>query len=411
LKFVLYSINYSPELTGIGKYNGELATALPALGVDTTVITAPPYYPEWQVHAGFSNSYSTAQPQAGLTIYRNPLYVPAKVTTVKRLLHLSSFALSSFGRLLTLLRQKPDVVFLVQPTLFCAPFALLYAKVCGAKTILHIQDYEIDAMFGLGMATQGKLRQLVSGIERFLMNRFDKVSSISFSMLENAKRKGVPEHKLLFFPNWSDTNFVHPDVDATSLRKAWGYHNDDKIVLYSGNLGQKQGLDIILEAAKALADSPEVKFIIIGSGAYRETLETMAASFGLRNVEFKPLQPWELVPQILVMADVHLVVQKKGVADAVLPSKLTNILAAGGHALVTAESFTELGKIAERYPGIYQLVEPEHSADFITALRHILQQDTKATNQIARDYAVENINSDKVIKRFVEDLQQLVNKE
>jgi colanic acid biosynthesis glycosyl transferase WcaI len=230
-------------------------------------------------------------------------------------------------------------------------------------------------------------------------------------MLENARRKGVPEHKLLFFPNWSDTNFVHPDVDASTLRAAWGYQPDDKIVLYSGNLGQKQGLDIILEAAKALADTTNVRFIIIGSGAYRETLEQLAISFGLKNVEFKPLQPWELVPQILVMADVHLVVQKKGVADAVLPSKLTNILAAGGHALVTAEQHTELGKIAQRYPGIYQLVEPEHSVDFIRELKQLLLQDTTATNQVARNYAVENINSDKVIQRFVDDLQQLVQKE
>lgn len=411
MKFILYSINYAPELTGIGKYNGELATVLPNHGVVTNVVTAPPYYPEWQVHAGFENRYSTAHPQAGLTVYRNPLYVPAKVTTLKRLLHLGSFALSSFGRLLTMLRQKPDVLFLVQPTLFCAPFALLYAKLVGAKTILHIQDYEIDAMFGLGMASDGGFKKVVSSIERFLMNRFDKVSSISFSMLDNAKRKGVPEHKLMFFPNWSDTKFVHPDIDTRALRAQWGYQPDDKIVLYSGNLGQKQGLEIVLDAAKALVDQPKVKFIIIGSGAYRETLEHTAAQLGLTNIEFKPLQAWELVPQILVMADVHLVVQKKGVADAVLPSKLTNILAAGGHALVTAEAHTELGKIAGKYPGIYQLVEPEQPHDFIAALRGLLQQNTQQTNQIARDYAVDNINSDKVIQRFVEDLKNLVNKE
>jgi colanic acid biosynthesis glycosyl transferase WcaI len=407
MKLVLYSLNYSPELTGIGKYNGELAPVLSGSGVETRVITAPPYYPEWLIKEGFENGYSHLTDENGVTIYRCPLYVPTKVTTIKRLIHLSSFAITSAFRLFSLWRLKPDVLFLVQPTLFCAPFALLFCKLRGTKSILHIQDYEIDAMFGLGLGQSGFIKKMVKGIERWLMSKFDVVSSISYSMLDNARKKGVPEEKLLFFPNWADTNFVNPDVDSSVLRAEWGFSEDDKIVLYSGNLGQKQGLEIIIEAALAFQEQPNIKFVIIGSGAYRETLEQMAADKGVSSIQFKPLQPWELVPQILVMADVHLVVQKKGVADAVLPSKLTNILAAGGHALVTAEHNTELGKISALYPGIYQLVEPEDPTAFINGLAALLATDTKATNQVARHYAVENINKDKVIQRFIQNLEQI----
>ncbi|WP_337840979.1 WcaI family glycosyltransferase [Rheinheimera sp.] len=407
MKFLLYSINYAPELTGIGKYNGELAPMLADNNLATYVLTAPPYYPEWQIKGDFHNSYSLSEGDNGVTIYRCPLYVPAKVTTLKRLVHLSSFAITSAFRLFSLWRLKPDVLFLVQPTLFCAPFALLFCKLRGTKSILHIQDYEIDAMFGLGLGQSGFIKKTVKGIENWLMSKFDVVSSISYSMLDNARKKGVPEEKLLFFPNWADTHFVHPDVDASSLRWEWGFTADDKIVLYSGNLGQKQGLEIVLDAALAFKDQPHIKFVIIGSGAYRDTLEQMASEKGISTIQFKPLQPWELVPQILVMADVHLVVQKKGVADAVLPSKLTNILAAGGHALVTAEEDTELGKISALYPGIYQLVEPENPAAFIQGLSALLAQDTRATNQIARHYAVENINKDKVINRFIQNLEQI----
>ncbi|MEY8240370.1 MAG: glycosyltransferase, partial [Cycloclasticus sp.] len=117
MKLLLQSINHAPELTGIGKYNGELAPALAQRGIKTHVLTAPPYYPEWKVHDGFKNKYSRSQ-QNGVTVYRCPLYVPKKVNTVKRLIHLASFAFSSGLRLLTLLRLKPDVLFLVQPTLF-----------------------------------------------------------------------------------------------------------------------------------------------------------------------------------------------------------------------------------------------------------------------------------------------------
>lgn len=406
MKFLLYSLNHSPELTGIGKYNGELIPALTKRGVDTCTLTAQPYYPDWKVDANYKNRWSTEYPESG-TIYRCPLYVPSKVTTLKRLLHLSSFAVTSALRLATLFKLKPDVLFLVQPTLFCAPFALLYCKLTGAKSVIHIQDFEVDAMFGLGMGDEGFIQRIVRSTESWLLKRFDVVSSISLSMLENAAKKGVAEDKLLFFPNWSDTDLVTPDVDGSELREQWGYTAEDKVVLYSGNIGQKQGLEIVLDAAESFKNRPEVKFLIIGSGAYSETLQTMAFERCLDNICFKPLQPWEDVPKVLSMADVHLVVQKSGAADAVLPSKLTNILSAGGHALVTADNHTELGKIADKYPGIYTCVEPENSDVFIEGLERCLALDTKQANMTARNYSVENLNIDKVIDRFVKDLEGL----
>lgn len=417
MKFLIYSINYEPELTGIGKYNGELASALNGRGVSVYVVTAVPYYPEWRRHEGYCNRWSKAE-NGKTVIYRCPLYVPTKVTTLRRLLHLVSFAFTSGLRLLTLLRLKPDVLFLVQPTLFCAPVALLYSKLTGAKVVLHIQDFEVDAMFGLDMTSfgggtsrsksQGVFRRLVRRCESWLMNRFDQVSSISYSMLDNAKNKGVERNKLLFFPNWSDTDFVTPEVDGSQLRCRWGYNSDEKIVLYSGNVGNKQGLEVVLDAAKVLSSSVEVKFLIIGNGAYGKKLQQLAVKMELTNLAFKSLQPWEDVPQILAMADIHLVVQKRGAADAVLPSKLTNILSAGGHALVTAEPDTELGKISTMWPGIYVLVDPENTEDFIDALKKYLEKDTTKSNMVARKYACEFLNKDKVIDQFIADMYELL---
>lgn len=413
MKFILYSINYSPELTGIGKYNGELAPDLVARGIHTDVITAPPYYPEWSVHAGFKNGYSATLCDEGVNVYRCPLYVPAEVTTVKRLLHLATFAVSSGVRLLSLWRTKPDILFLVQPTLFCAPIALIFCKLTGAKSIMHIQDFEVDAMFGLGMGGEGesKLKRFACAVESWLLKRFDVVSSISYSMLENACLKGVAEDKLMFFPNWADTNYVTPDNDGSALKTEWGFNKDDKIVLYAGNIGKKQGLEIVLSAAQALQPQHHVHFVLVGSGAHCEVLQADAAARNLTNVHFKPLQPWERVPEMLALADVHLVVQKKGAADAVLPSKLTNILSAGGHALVTAEAHTELGLIAERFPGIYTCVEPEDEQLFVAALQQLLNKDLQTTNRIARDYAVEYLSKETVLSSFEQDLQRLCGRE
>jgi colanic acid biosynthesis glycosyl transferase WcaI len=408
MKFILYSLNYSPELTGIGKYNGEMCPELAKMGMDISSIVAPPYYPEWKVPENFPRYYYSTSTAEGVSVIRCPLYVPAKVTTIKRLIHLTSFALSSGIALLSQFSKKADIIFLVQPTFFCAPMTLLMAKLTGAKAVMHIQDFEVDAMFGLGMVREGKVSQFVRKIESFLLKRFDLVSSISYSMLKNAEDKGVDPGKLLFFPNWADTHFVTPDIDGSTMRREFGFTVEDKIVLYAGNIGAKQGLEIVIDAAQHLSSQSSVKFVFVGTGAYVDTLKILAQDRALTNVYFKPLQPWARVPEMLSMADIHLVVQKKGAADAVLPSKLTNILSAGGHALVTAEFDTELGQLEQKYPTIYQRVEPESVDDFISGLSSLLSRDLSQTNTVARRYAEQYLNKDVILQRFYQDMQQLV---
>jgi len=107
------------------------------------------------------------------------------------------------------------------------------------------------------------------------------------------------------------------------------------------------------------------------------------------------------------MADVHLVIQKRGAADAVLPSKLTNILSAGGYAIVTAEQETELGVLADKFPGIYERIEPEDSSLLVSAVNKLLGQDRALHNKVARDYAVEYLSKDKILRRFEEDMKAL----
>ncbi|MFK3975013.1 WcaI family glycosyltransferase [Shewanella vesiculosa] len=410
MNLILHSLNYSPELTGIGKYNGEMCPELVKRALDVTAIVAPPYYPEWQVHQSFNAFSYQKQTIEGVGVVRCPLYVPKNVTTIKRIIHLASFAVSSAFALTSRIFNKPDVIMLVQPTLFCAPFTLLFAKLTGAKAVMHIQDFEVDALFGLGMMGDGVIARFAKRIESWLMKRFDAVSTISFSMIENAKRKGVAHDKIIHFPNWSDTEFVTPNTDGATLKAEWGFTAQDKVILYAGNIGNKQGLEIVLDAAKYFAAQTHIKFVLVGAGAYVDTLKANAANLQLSNVVFKPLQPWEKVPQMLALADIHLVVQKKGAADAVLPSKLTNILSAGGHALVTAEADTELGKIALNHPDIYTCVEPENPTAFIQGLEALLAKNLVEHNQVARHFAENHLAKDKIIDQFVSDLTQLVNK-
>lgn len=410
MNFFILSLNYSPELTGIGKYNAEMCSEFINQGYEVSAIVAPPYYPEWKVHDEFSCYRYSHSREQGVKITRCPLYIPRKVTTIKRLLHLTSFAISSGFALFSKIFNKPDVVFLVQPTLFCAPFVLLFCKLTGAKSVMHIQDYEVDALFGLELIRKGRIYVHIKKIECWLMKRFDAVSTISHNMIENAVMKGVAKEKIIYLPNWSDIDFVNPDVDGNSLKKEWGFSDADKVILYSGNIGKKQGLDIILEAAQFFKSQENIKFLLVGAGSHVVKLKALAKKMGLTNIHFKPLLPWERVPEMLSFADIHLVLQKKGVADAVLPSKLTNILSAGGYALVSAEEHTELGQLKEKHPGIYNCIKPDCLNSFVDGLDELLASDLSCHNKVAREYAENYLAKDRILIKFASEMRYLVSK-
>ncbi|EOI1353718.1 colanic acid biosynthesis fucosyltransferase WcaI [Citrobacter amalonaticus] len=405
MRILVYGINYSPELTGIGKYTGEMVEWMAREGHDVRVITAPPYYPQWKVGERYS-AWRYRREEGDATVWRCPLYVPKQPSTLKRLLHLGSFALSSFFPLMAQRRWKPDRIIGVVPTLFCSPGMRLLAKLSGARTLLHIQDYEVDAMLGLGLAGNGKtgkVAQLATAFERSGLHNVDNVSTISRSMMNKAQAKGVAAEKVIFFPNWSEVaRFQNVnDDEVISLRQQLGLPDDKKIILYSGNIGEKQGLENVIAAAEQLREQPLI-FAIVGQGGDKARLEKMARERGLHNVLFFPLQPYEALPALLKMGDCHLVVQKRGAADAVLPSKLTNILAVGGNAVITAEPETELGQLCDRYAGIAVCVEPESVDALVAGVTMVLAM--PKNNTVAREYAERTLDKENVLRQFMNDI-------
>lgn len=407
MKILIYGINYSPELTGIGKYSGEMGAWLAGRHHEVRVITAPPYYPDWRVGDEYSAWQYRREMLDGVDVMRCPVYVPENPSTLKRLLHLSSFAISSGLRLVSQLFWRPDVVICVVPTQFCSIATILFSALSRTKSVIHIQDYELDAMFGLGMAGESKFRNLAFAVERWLLRRFSRVSSISQSMLNKAKIKGVDTEKLLFFPNWSETSHFKgiQTEQIQSLRLRLGISSGVRVVLYSGNIGEKQGLESVIDAAKYWANDDSVVFLVVGRGAGKARLEQLAERNGLRNIIFSDLLPFDELPVLLSIADCHLVVQRRGVADAVLPSKLTNILAVGGNAVITAEADTELGVLCDQYPGIATLVEPESVNALVDGIERTLAM--PKPNHIASDYAQQNIEKDRVLYDFESELKSL----
>lgn len=411
MKILIYGINYAPELTGIGKYSGEMAEWFAARGHEVRVVCAPPYYPEWQVAEGYKRWQYHKEHINGVDIIRCPLYVPKVPKAISRIFHLFSFALSTTPALFRQLKYRPDVLLVVEPTFFCVPSAIVFSKLTRAKSVLHIQDFELDAMLGLGLAKLGKLSKLFYAVESVFMRQLDAITTISHSMSVKAKQKTrdtVPVH---IFSNWVDVDFINPWVEERLYHVQWGIPKNAQVVLYSGNIGKKQGLDMLIEAAHLLSEQ-NVIFLIFGDGVDRLSLIEHAKRLKLKNVRFEPLQPYQQLPSLMVLADVHVVMQKRGAADLVMPSKLTTILSAGGHALITADPDTELGLLCKKYPGIAECVEPENLYQFVSALSkmlHAAKTGKPKINKVAREYAMAKLNKQLVLEKFEGTLLDLCN--
>lgn len=370
MKILVYGLNYAPEPVGIGKYSGELAAWLAARGHQVRVITSPPYFPEWRVRG---NRYRREFNQ-GAEVLRCPLWVPMRPTGLTRLLHLASFALSSLPVLLAQGRWRPDVVITVAPAFFCAPGALLLGRLSGRRTRswLHIQDFELDAAFELGMLKGQRLRGLAEQWERQTLRGFDRVSTISEAMRRRVMQKGVAPARAAVVPNWVNLTAIQPQGPhgraGNPYRQELGIEPSQLVLMYSGSMSRKQGLELIVAAIKELGDLPNLIWLLAGEGPNKGELE--AATAGMAQVRILPLQPLERLNDWLNLADVHLLPQRAGAADLVLPSKLLGMLASGRPVVASSPAGSELGLLAEQ-GGLR--VQPEDPQAFAAALRQLVQ--------------------------------------
>ena len=414
MRILIYGLNYSPELTGIGKYTGEMSSWLARRGHEVRVVTAPPYYPAWSIREDYRGKlYRTERHPGEPLVYRTPLYVPAKPTGLKRMVHLFSFMLGSLPVMLRQCFWKPDVVFTVEPTFFGAPLALLVARATGAASWLHVQDYEIDAAFDLGLLpAHGPVHTIALGLEETFTRAFTRVSSISHKMVERAESKGVPSERVTLFPNWVDIDSVHPQdpQEPNSFRRELGLEGKT-ILLYSGNMGAKQGLELLAPLAQSFESDSSVHFLFCGDGAFRPTLETLVAN--RPNVTLLPLQPFERLNDLLNAADIHLLPQRAGAADLVMPSKLTGMLSSGRPVIATADEGTQVARVVsgESPEEACGLVVPAEDPAALHATVERLIADPGLRARLganARRYAVQHLGRQQVLEQFERDVEGLV---
>jgi colanic acid biosynthesis glycosyl transferase WcaI len=406
-RVLLLGINFSPELTGIGKYSGEMIEWMTEHGNDCTVVTTFPYYPTWSVHEPYKgNFYKREVSKEGrLNVYRCPIYVPKVPTGKKRILHDASFFLSSLMVMIMLLfKKRHDYIICMAPPFHIGFLGLFYRFFKGGELVYHIHDMQIEAARDFQILKSDLAFKILFKLEHFILKRADHLSSISVGMIQKIKVKIARE--IIMFPNWVDTALFAPLADKARIKEQWGFEATDKVVCYSGSIGEKQGLESLIKIAKDTQDHKNIKYVICGNGPYRQKLMEMASGYGLDNMRFMDLQPLNTFNSFLNMIDVHLVLQKKSANDLMLPSKLTTIWSSGGLALVTAQPNTTLHTAINQHK-MAALIDCEDDELLKNAIINCCVEDFILEKQNARTYALDYLSRNNILTKFMTDLKAI----
>ena len=379
-------------------------------GHECCVITSYPYYPQWEVQAPYTRkrfwylkeTVILTPTSIPIKVYRCPMFVPKNPTGLKRVLSDFTFFCSALLLLFTFsFKKKKSIVISVAPTFLAGVLGAFYKKIKGAKHIHHIQDLQIEAATKLGLITSKTLINTLFKIEDYIFNNSDIVSSISPSMIVQIEKKC--HKKVMFFPNWTDNSLFYPIENRLDLKSKFGFCKEDTVLVYSGAIGEKQGLEIILVAAKELQKNDKLKFLICGSGPYQLVLQKKAHKMGLNNITFLPLQPKAIFNEFLNMADVHLVIQKADASNLVMPSKLTTILSVGGVALITANKNSDLYKLIDTHK-MGLLVNAEDASALTKGIEYLINNGTISLSKNAYTYAKRYLSQERIMEEFESEI-------
>jgi colanic acid biosynthesis glycosyl transferase WcaI len=375
MRVVVWGINYAPEITGIAPHNVALCEFLHGQGVEVEMVSTFAYYPAWRKRAQDRHLLFRTERINGVRIHRCWHFVPARVSALKRIVHEATFILTSTLRVLSL--PRADVYVVVSPPLLLGMAAWFVTQIKRAPFVFHVQDLQPDAAVGLGMLRAGWFTRALYWLEAFAYRHATRVSGISEEIVAAFRRKGVPEEKLVLFPNGV---LIPDEIPAPGkFREQNGFAADDFLAVYAGNLGVKQGLDVLLDAAEQLRDEAKIRIVLCGDGAERANLERSMQDRHLRNVAMLPLQFGADYQQLLVDADVSLITQQSGSGNAFFPSKLLVTLAHGSPVVTVADEESALAK-AVMEGGFGRNVTPGHASELAQTFselaqdRHILRQ-------------------------------------
>jgi colanic acid biosynthesis glycosyl transferase WcaI len=373
VRLVVLTPHFEPDTAPTGAVVTRIVKELAGRGHEIEVITALPWYREHKLEPGYEGKLvRTEDAPWGRIVRIHPFPAEDKRNIPRRAMSFAGFSAlaGAVGR------RGPDVdiVLAVSPPLTLGLDGWAIARARHARFVFNIQDVYPDVAVELGVLRNRRLIAAAHRLERFCYERADAVTVLSDDLKDNLSRKVSDPGKVHVIPNFVDTQTIRPLERENPYRAEFGL-TGKTVVMYAGNVGMSQSLDLVLSAAAALAHIDDLVFVINGQGAARDDLERRAR--GLGNLVFVDTQPYERLPEVLAAGDVHLVPLKRGLAASSVPSKTYSILAAGRPFIASVDPGTEIARLAEA-SGAGLTVAPEDPEEFTKAIRSLIENSTEA---------------------------------
>ena len=399
MRILVLAINYWPEQTGIGPVLTRRCEYLASAGHEVTVCTSMPYYPEWRIPREYSGKMFSREEHNGVEILRSWMWVPNKVTSAKRIAFEASFLATSLMNALR--NRKPDMLLVVSPPLGLGLSAVFLSRWWKIPYLFDVMDLQPDAAVDLGMLP-GPIRPLLYRLESMAYKHAALISTVSEGMRQKIVSKGFSPEKVVVVPPTADSNLfdIGTQVLGDEFRRRHGLH-DQFVVGHCGNMGVKQGLDLVLHAASRLRERRDITFILVGDGSMKSQLEQQASSLQLSNLRFLPLLDELSFSEMLAATDVGLIVQQSSVSDIVFPSKTVTLLSAARPVIASVNDKSEIGRtILVSRGGV--VIKPEDPDLLAEAVRSFAadKESRQAMGERGRQYAFKTWETSGVLSAF-----------
>lgn len=410
-KKIVFVINYFyPDYASTGQLLTELCLNLQS-DFDITVIAAQPGY------AGEKSTttklFETDQLE-NIKITRIRLPKVDKTSKVSRMRYIFSYFM--LAKMALLKEKNIDAIYTIsQPPVLGGLIGTIGKFFKRAKHIYNIQDFNPEQAAAVSYTNKQFIFNWAKKIDKLNCSYSDCVIVVGNDMSQTLKKRfnnqNVPSHVVI--NNWTNEDEIVPLSKKEKNVQRFLKENDLEnkfIIMYSGNIGLYYDLENIIKVTEHFKEYKDIAFVFIGEGAVKQDMQSFVNSNDIHNVHFLPYQPKEFIKYSLNAADVHLVVNQKGIKGVSVPSKIYGVMAAGKPVLGVLEQESEAQMLIESSRcGV--VVEPQNYSEIINSIEELysLEKEKLVTLGLnGRDYLDQHLKRDISINKYRETLKQVL---
>lgn len=407
MKLLILTQYFPPEVGAPQNRLFELAIRLKKAGIDITVLTAMPNYPQMKIYESYKDKNYVYEEMDGLKVHRSSIYVSKSKSILARLRNYFSFVISS-ARIGNSKLGNFDFIMCESPPLFLGYSAMYLATKKKARLIFNVSDLWPESAEKLGVVTNKRLLKLAYNLEAKLYRRSVLVTGQTQGICKNIQER-FPEVKTFWLPNGVDLQFYDPSLKPNhAWRKKYGFKEEDFIFLYAGIIGIAQGLELLLNTAKSFLNQKNVQFVLMGSGPEKTKLRQIKEDLAVTNVHFlEPVAKSEM-PQILKSVNAAIIpLRKLDLFKGAIPSKIFENLAMEIPVILGVDGEARELFVKQGNCGLY--FEPENGEELKACITQLLNDKelAKKLGKNGREFVYAKFNREVIADSFYKELLKL----